>query len=192
MFCYQQDFFHETREVDRDRFWALVRAPYTKELIDGIREHRRMAAVCLEAGDGDAAKEYNRKADALKKKLPAFVFQATFDETTSKSGKKGRWRKQAATRLTGIAVMDIDHVDGSLKEIWLEAYAKLSDEDKGRILLVYITPSGHWLKIVFKADAARGNLIDNQHYMARVLGLKLRREASLQLSSIFRPSTRAM
>ena len=173
MFCYQQDFFHETREVDRDRFWALVRAPYTKELIDGIREHRRMAAACLEAGDGDAAKEHNRKADALKKKLPAFVFQATFDETTSKSGKKGRWRKQAATRLTGIAVMDIDHVDGSLKEIWLEAYAKLSDEDKGRILLVYITPSGHGLKIVFKADAARGNLIDNQHYMARVLGLKI-------------------
>ena len=41
------------------------------------------------------------------------------------------------------------------------------------ILLVYVTPSGKGLKIVFKADAAKGNLIDNQHAMAKVLGVEV-------------------
>ena len=38
---------------------------------------------------------------------------------------------------------------------------------------MYITPSGHGLKIIFKADAAKGNLIDNQHAMAKVLGVEV-------------------
>ena len=41
------------------------------------------------------------------------------------------------------------------------------------ILLVYVTPSGHGLKIVFKADVKKGNLIDNQHAMAKVLGVEV-------------------
>ena len=59
----------------------------------------------------------------------------------------------------------------SLREIWDEAYARLSDEDKKRILFVYVTPSGHGLKVVFVADAAVGNLIDNQMVFSRKLGL---------------------
>ena len=58
-----------------------------------------------------------------------------------------------------------------LREIWEEAYNKLSDEDKERILLVYITPSGHGLKVVFMADVAVGNLIDNQKDFSAKLGL---------------------
>ena len=42
-----------------------------------------------------------------------------------------------------------------------------------RILLVYITPSGKGLKVVFKADVAKGNLIDNQHAMAKLLGVEV-------------------
>ena len=58
MFCYQQNFFTPTKEVTREQFWALVEAPYTKECVTKFRE------------TGDAA---------WKKRLPAFVFQATFD-----------------------------------------------------------------------------------------------------------------
>ena len=36
-----------------------------------------------------------------------------------------------------------------------------------------MTPSGHGLKIVFKADVKKGNLIDNQHAMAKVLGVEV-------------------
>ena len=38
---------------------------------------------------------------------------------------------------------------------------------------MYITPSGKGLKVVFKADVAVGNLIDNQHAMAKVLGVEV-------------------
>ena len=89
-FCYQKNFSNPTLPVDEAQFYALVRAGKWNENIDKYRE------------TGEAS---------LKRKLPAFIFQATFDETESAKGKLGAWRKQAATRLTGLVVMDIDHVD---------------------------------------------------------------------------------
>ena len=148
-FCYQKNFSNPTLPVDEAQFYALVRATQWKENIDKYRE------------TGEAS---------LKRKLPAFIFQAMFDETASAKGKVGRWRKQAATRLTGLVVMDIDHVDNP-QEKFIEW--KTPDFGKLGILLVYITPSGHGLKIIFKADAAKGNLIDNQHAMAEVLGVEV-------------------
>ena len=167
-FCYQKNFSNPTLPVDEAQFYALVRAGKWNEAIDQYRQ------------TGEAS---------LKRKLPAFIFQATFDETASKAGKVGAWRKQAATRLTGLVVMDIDHVDDprAVFEGW--GVAPVSNggdpsttlgmtkggarDDKSRILLVYITPSGKGLKVVFKADVAKGNLIDNQHAMAKVLGVEV-------------------
>ena len=155
MFCYQKNFSNPTLPVDEAQFWALVRAPQWNENIDKYRE------------TGDAQ---------LKRKLPAFIFQATFDETESAKGKKGRWRKQAATRLTGLVVMDVDHVESEELRVKSEEFAaadfKLRAAELG-ILLIYITPSGHGLKIVFKARTDWGNLIDNQHAMAKVLGVEV-------------------
>ncbi len=170
MFCYQKNFSNPTLPVDEAQFWALVKATQWNENIDKYRETH------------DAA---------LKRKLPAFIFQATFDETTSKAGKLGQWRKQSATRLTGLVVMDIDHVENPkvLFEGWGISNSKeprnqgnnnpkfpnsLDQESSlERILLVYITPSGKGLKVVFKADPNVGNLIDNQHAMAEVLGVEV-------------------
>ena len=155
MFCYQKNFSHPTLPVDEAQFWALVRATKWNEVIDQYRETH------------DAA---------LKRKLPAFIFQAMFDETESAKGKLGAWRKQAATRLTGLVVMDIDHVDNPREvfEHWgLSQNESRVDPCLKNILLVYVTPSGHGLKIVFKADVTKGNLIDNQHAMAKVLGVEV-------------------
>ena len=169
-FCYQRNFSNPTLPVDEAQFYALVRAGKWNEAIDQYRQ------------TGEAS---------LKRKLPAFIFQATFDETESKAGKVGAWRKQAATRLTGLVVMDIDHVENpqQLFESWgltttmttKTTIAAGSDEKKlsklselsSKILLVYVTPSGHGLKVVFKADVSKGNLIDNQHAMAKVLGVEV-------------------
>jgi hypothetical protein len=148
-FCYQKNLSNPTLPVDEAQFYALVRAKKWNENIDKFRE------------TGDAS---------LKRKLPAFIFQATFDETTSKSGKTGAWRKQAATRLTGLVVMDIDHVENP-QEVFDNVIIEKCKNEKLGILLVYITPSGKGLKIVFKARSEWGNLIDNQHQMAKVLGV---------------------
>ena len=149
MFSYQKNFSNPTLPVDEARFFALVRATQWNENIDKFRE------------TGDAS---------LKRKLPAFIFQATFDETTSKAGKSGAWRKQSATRLTGLCVMDIDHVENP-REVF-EDWGKTELRNHG-VLLVYVTPSGRGLKIVFKARTEWGNLIDNQHQMAKLLGVEV-------------------
>ena len=150
-FCYQKNFSNPTLPVDEAQFYALVRAEKWNENIDKFRE------------TGEAA---------LKRKLPAFIFQATFDETTSKAGKPGAWRKQSATRLTGLVVMDVDHVENP-RGVFDNVIMKECKNVNNGILLVYITPSGHGLKIVFKARTEWGNLIDNQHAMAKVLGLEV-------------------
>ena len=148
MFCYQKNFSNPTLPVDEAQFWALVKAAKWNENIDKFRE------------TGDAS---------LKRKLPAFIFQATFDETESANGKLGAWRKQKATRLTGLVVMDLDHLENplTLYQGWIE---KGLDLKALGIVLIYISPSGKGLKIVFKARLDWGNLVDNQHAMAKVLG----------------------
>jgi len=154
MFCYQGSFFKPTLPVDEAQFYALVRATQWNEAIDKFRE----------TGD-----------QKLKRGLPAFIFQSTFDETTSPKGILGCWRKQSATRLTGLVVMDIDHVDNprELFERWESTQKEPSPLCTLGILLVYITPSGKGLKIVFKARLDWGNLIDNQHQMAKLLGVEV-------------------
>ncbi len=154
-FCYQKNFSNPTLPVDEAQFYALVRATQWNENIDKYRE------------TGEAS---------LKRKLPAFIFQATFDETESAKGKKGRWRKQAATRLTGLVVMDVDHVESEELRVKSEEFAAADFKQRAAelgILLIYITPSGHGLKIVFKARTDWGNLIDNQHRMAEMLGVEV-------------------
>ena len=184
MFSYQQNFFTPTKEVTREQFWALVGAPFTKECIDGVR------AAKARGDDAEAAR--------LKKRLPAFIFQATFDVTVSKKGREGRWRKQAATRLNGLCVLDIDHVEdprqlfmswgltttkttkttvaasSDLKKLSkvVPVVVEKESELSSRILLVYVTPSGRGLKVVFKADPEVGNLIDNMNAMASELGVE--------------------
>ena len=117
-------------------------------------------------------KKLQTYCDSLKKSLPFVIFIATYEETLSgKTQKLGCWRKQAACRLNGLCVIDFDHIEGDPREVWAAAFAKLSDEDKARVLFVFVTPSGHGLKVVFIADVAVGNLIDNQKVFSQKLGL---------------------
>ena len=129
-------------------------------------------------------------AKSLKDKLPAALFQAKgfeltlsekarekiTDETTEEEieAMKRPWVKQAAVQLSGLCMLDIDHVDAPRKtwELIENGQLTIDNELRKQILLVYITPSGHGLKIVFKADVERGNLIDNQLWLANVLGVK--------------------
>ena len=166
MFCYQRSFGLPTEVVTMEQFRALITAPRTLTLVKEARE-------ALARGDKNA---YDNK----KKGLPFVVFIATYDEsiknfenrqTGEKTAKTGQWRNQKYCRLNGLCVIDFDHVDGDVRKVWEEAFARLSDEDKARVLFVFVTPSGHGLKVVFMADANVGNLIDNQIVFSKKLGL---------------------
>ena len=168
MFCYQRGFNNPTRVISAEQFWALVKAPETAQKVKEARE-------ALAKGDKAT---YDRK----KKGLPLMIFVGTFEESErtfedKKTGEKRTvkefWRNQAHVRLNGLVVADYDHLEGDVRKVWEEAYAKLSDEDKARILLVFITPSGHGLKVVFMADPNVGNLIDNQLVMSSKLGFEV-------------------
>jgi hypothetical protein len=72
--------------------------------------------------------------------------------------------------------MDVDHVESEELRVKSEEFAAADFKQRAAelgILLIYITPSGHGLKIVFKARTEWGNLIDNQHAMAKVLGVEV-------------------
>ena len=166
MFCYQRSFGLPTEVVTLEQFRALITAPETIRKVKEARE-------ALASGDKNA---YDNK----KKALPFVIFIATYDEwekefekkkTGEKTIRKGRWRSQQHCRLNGLCVIDFDHIEGDVRKVWEEACAKLSDEDKARILYVFVTPSGHGLKVVFMADPAIGNLIDNQIVFSLKLGL---------------------
>ena len=168
MFCYQSRFHLPTKVITLEQFRALVRAPRTAQLVSEAR-----AALA----NGDKAL-YDRK----KKQLPLMVFIGIFEESekeveNKKTGEKrmvkGCWRVQSHVCLNGLVVADYDHLDGDVREIWATAFEKLSDEDKARIVLVFVTPSGHGLKVVFTADISIGNLIDNQKDFSTKLGLEL-------------------
>ena len=166
MFCYQRSFGLPTEVVTLEQFRVLISAPETIRKVKEARE-------ALARGDKNA---YDRK----KKGLPLAIFIGTFEESVKvmkdkNSGEEkdvsGCWRLQKHCRLNGLCVIDFDHVEGDVRKVWAEAFAKLSDEDKARVLFVFVTPSGHGLKVVFIADAAVGNLIDNQIVLSRKLGL---------------------
>ena len=168
MFCVQQDFKSATKVITPEQFWALVKAPETVRRVAQAREY-------YEKGE-------KAKYDSTKKGLPLMIFIGTFEEwdkefenkqTGEKYTQKGCWRSQEHVCLNGLVVADYDHLEGNVRDVWTAAYAWLSDEDKARIALVYVTPSGYGLKVVFKADAAIGNLIDNQVDFSAKLGLKV-------------------
>ena len=165
MFCFQRKFGLPTEVVTLEQFEALLSAPQTASLVKEARE-------ALEKGDKAT---YDRK----KKQLPFVIFIATYEEwdkvfvnkeTHEETTKRGCWRSQEHCRLNGLCVIDYDHIEGDVRKVWDEAYAKLSEEDKQKILFVYVTPSGHGLKVVFMADPAIGNLIDNQIVLSLKMG----------------------
>ena len=168
MFCVQKGFESPTEVITPEQFWAIVKSPETTGKVARCRDYYE--------------KGQKAQYDATKKTLPLMVFIGTFDEwdkefenkkTGEKYTRRGHWRNQGHVRLNGLVVADYDHLEGNVRDIWAAAYAWLSDEDKARIVLVYVTPSGYGLKVVFMADPAVGNLIDNQVDFSAKLGLKV-------------------
>jgi hypothetical protein len=91
------------------------------------------------------------------------------DKKTGKM-KKGPWRKQKFVRLSGIVAIDIDGVKDP-KAIF-EGWQQNLDFKALKIYLIYITPRGNGLRVVFRCDVSRGNLIDNQMWMCEKLGVE--------------------
>ena len=143
----------------------------------------------MRESEADETKEMELKVARLKKSLPGFLFQTReMLKTRAKNGREGTWRKQSAAVLNGLYMCDFDHVARPQAEYlrWLgfdeEQWEQLSADERTKarqdlaerlgIVLVFITPSGEGLKVVAKADTGRGNLWDNQVWLAQQLGMQ--------------------
>lgn len=109
------------------------------------------------------------KKASKKSHLPVCCFQASFGLSINKKGVEGTWRESTAAHLTGLVVIDLDHVENPLEII--DRILGREDFSQLGILLIYITPSGNGIKIVFMARPEWGNLMDNQYEMAQLLGV---------------------
>lgn len=105
-----------------------------------------------------------------KSSLPAIIPTATyFTESKDRFGRIGMWRVQQSVCLSGLAVLDADHVPNPEQRIveWM----KREDFKELGIVWIFITPSGEGIKVVFKARLEWGNLQDNAYTMAERLGV---------------------
>lgn len=138
-------------------WYEITTSSVNIERIKRIREYRKQGQ--------------NKEADAEKRRLPALCYQATFDETSSKKGIKGAWRKQSAARLNGLFMLDVDHMEQNPKE-WISQKIALTGKTRSEwcqelgIVLIHVTSSGSGLRFVAKADPNIGNISDNQHALA--------------------------
>ena len=123
--------------------------------------------------------------DKQKRRLPVCCFQAMFTPSTNKKGVEGLWRENHASVLTGLVMMDVDHVEHP--EQIVDRWMKRQDFHELGIVLIYITPSGEGIKVVFKARKDWGNLIDNQYEMAQLLGVTIDRGCKDAARSSFIP-----
>ena len=104
----------------------------------------------------------------MKSSLPTVIPTAVFTESLDQWKRKGLWRVQDHGYLTGLAVLDADHVPNpeEIVKQWLER----DDLKELGIVWIFITPSGEGVKVVFKAKVEWGNLADNYYTMAEKLG----------------------
>jgi len=158
MFSLQYNLPLPTKPCTKEDFYKIVSSDRVK---NKIADFRRLKA---EGKD--------KEADAKKRSLPIFIYQATFGETESKNGSKAAWRKQEAARLNGLVMLDIDHIDHPGTVFMHIPRELFEDGVKNQVMLVHVTPSGKGLRVVFKADAATGDLSANQHAFAKILSVE--------------------
>ena len=175
MFCYQRSFGLPTEAVTKEQFRALIAAPETFRKVKEARE-------ALAKGDKTT---YDNRKKSLPFVIFIATYDESdkvFEnkQTGKKTTKRGTWRNQKHCRLNGLCVIDFDHVDEvndndndnpnlnlnpndnpnskrSLRDIWDEAYARLSEEDKKRILFVGIPDMAYIRPLLISRSANLGS-----------------------------------
>ena len=140
---------------------------YKSWLAAGLKKDERRRKKLMPTSDAERVKLYMSQ---FKSSLPAIIPTiAYFIESIDRWGRTGLWRLQQYGYLSGLAVLDADHVPNvaSIINEWL---LRGDFRDLG-IVWIFITPSGEGVKVVFKAREDWGNLQDNAYQMAEILGI---------------------
>ena len=172
MFDYSYNFTLPCQECTAEEFEKLVTSDKVRRAIAKARECE--AAIRQLGDDADEMrKQLEAEKAKAKRTLPCIMFQATFDANTEGESPSDptqkRWRNNKNARLNGLFIVDIDHVDNP-DLMWqenMDVIKRLGIED--RLMLGFMTASGHGLKYVLKADAAIGDIAANQEWFCKSL-----------------------
>ena len=129
--------------LDLDGFLTIVRSEHVKNLCTAIA-----------GGDKDS-----------KRRLPAFTWQATFEQGSPRSNKNAK--------PTGLFILDIDHIKEDVKSFFKRLQKNFPEVVKERIPVAHITPSGHGLRLVCICDPNLPTIQEQQCVMARRLGIEI-------------------
>ena len=140
---------------------------YKKALAAELKKDERRKNKRVPTGDLERVKWYIAQQ---KLSLPAVILTiAYFLESKNRWGRLGLWRLQEFGYLSGLAVVDGDHVPNPEERI--DEWLKREDFNDLGIVWIFITPSGEGVKVWFKAREDWGNLQDNAYQMAEILGI---------------------
>lgn len=146
---------------------VLALDDYKSWLAKELKKDERRRKKQIPTSDVERVKLY---ISQFKTSLPAVIPTiAYFIESVDRWGRTGLWRLQAYGYLSGLAVVDGDHVPNV--ESVIDEWLKREDFNDLGILWIFITPSGEGVKVVFKAREDWGNLQDNAYSMAEILGV---------------------
>ena len=140
---------------------------YKRWLASELKKDERRTKKRMPGSDLERVKLYITQK---KSSLPAIIPTIThFAESKDRWGRVGLWRVQQYGYLSGLAVVDGDHVPNVEERIneWLQR----EDFKELGIVCIFITPSGEGVKVIFIAHEDWGNLQDNAYTMAEKLGI---------------------
>ena len=140
---------------------------YKRWLASELKKDERRSKKRMPGSDLERVKLYITQK---KSSLPAIIPTIThFAESKDRWGRVGLWRVQQYGYLSGLAVVDGDHVPNVEERIneWLQR----EDFKELGIVCIFITPSGEGVKVIFIAHEDWGNLQDNAYTMAEKLGI---------------------
>lgn len=146
---------------------VLALDDYKSWLAKELKKDERRRKKQMPTSDVERVKLY---ISQFKTSLPAVIPTiAHFIESVDRWGRTGLWRLQAYGYLSGLAVVDGDHVPNV--ETVIDEWLNREDFNDLGIVWIFITPSGEGVKVVFKAREEWGNLQDNAYSMAEILGV---------------------
>ena len=168
MFYYQQSINSGCISCSEELFYKVIRTPRIKSICNEVKSlHEKM--MMYKPQSEEWTKWHDAK-NAEKRKLPCFIFMAG-DIAKEKSGDVEIARRKASNiTLNGLVMADFDNMDDPTT-LWDEM--QQSPDKFEDVLLAHVTPSGHGLRFVFKADVKMGDIAANQQAFARRIGLPL-------------------
>ena len=110
MFDVQYSLWKPCETVTRELFYRLIRSREVVENVNEARYYQRLIDENPSAGETQL-KEWEKRKQEAKRRIPGLLFQATVEKSVSKNGVEGRWRKKSACRLNGLFILDVDHLD---------------------------------------------------------------------------------